>query len=420
MESARRARVSLPPEAPLPSPAPAPFPETRVQVTNETTFLASRRLVDAGHRPLALNFANGIHPGGGFLHGSRAQEEVLCRSSALHSTLVGDPMYAAHRQRSRPDSTDWAILSPDVPVFRTDDGTELEQPWLLSFLTCAAPVAKSIGQPESGVLHVAQPQLFHFAVSAGSIDAPEPAAVMMTLTGPDRQELYRVVARPGETRTSSSVLLAPGYYSVQVHSLTLEGSPLDDIAYSIRGLSVSQPIAVVPTDPTQDPVSACPGVDEEFCYPDGTQASTSFLWLDSVYSPELSAHSTMTDRVTFALADWWSWYWEAESEDSPPQSSDDAYRTSPEQPLRISAVAGLLANEMEPEDRRREPRVGAGDANADGRFDQFDIITVLQKAKYNILEAATWAEGDWTGDGFFDQHDIVAALQIGNYVNSER
>jgi uncharacterized protein (TIGR02452 family) len=152
VEAARLAKISLPSEAPLPSRAPAPFPETRVQVTNETTFLASKRLVEAGSKPLALNFANGIHPGGGFLTGSRAQEEVLCRSSALYLTLAGDPMYAAHRQRPRPDSTDWAILSPDVPVFRSDDGTELEQTWLLSFLTCAAPVADRIGQPEAGDL----------------------------------------------------------------------------------------------------------------------------------------------------------------------------------------------------------------------------------------------------------------------------
>jgi uncharacterized protein (TIGR02452 family) len=61
-------------------------------------------------------------------------------------------MYLHHRQRHRPDSTDWAIYSPDVPVFRKDDGTELERPWLLSFLTCAAPYAPSIGQPESGDL----------------------------------------------------------------------------------------------------------------------------------------------------------------------------------------------------------------------------------------------------------------------------
>ena len=61
-------------------------------------------------------------------------------------------MYAVHGQRERPDSTDWAILSPDVPVFRRDDGTELEHPWLLSFITCAAPYAPVIGQPEAGDL----------------------------------------------------------------------------------------------------------------------------------------------------------------------------------------------------------------------------------------------------------------------------
>jgi uncharacterized protein (TIGR02452 family) len=152
VQAACAAKVSIGPDAPLPSRAHVPFPDTRVQVTNETTLGASRRLVDRGLRPLALNFANGIHPGGGFLHGARAQEEVLCRSSALYQTLVNDPMYTEHRLRPREDSTDWAIYSPDVPVFRNDDGTALEHPWLLSFVTCAAPYAPAIGQPEAGDL----------------------------------------------------------------------------------------------------------------------------------------------------------------------------------------------------------------------------------------------------------------------------
>ena len=146
------AKRSLPPEAQLPDAGPARFPQTRVQVANETTLMAARRLTDAGERVLALNFANGIHPGGGFLDGARAQEEVLCRSSALYATLERDPMYAAHRQRPQPDSTDWAILSPDVPVFRDDDGTALDTPWTLSILTCAAPYAPDLGQPRSGDL----------------------------------------------------------------------------------------------------------------------------------------------------------------------------------------------------------------------------------------------------------------------------
>jgi uncharacterized protein (TIGR02452 family) len=152
VQAACAAKLSIAPDATLTNSERNAFMETQVQVTNETTLGASLRLVERGVRPLALNFANGIHPGGGFLNGARAQEEVLCRSSALYQTLVDDPMYQEHRKRQRPDSTDWAIYSPDVPVFRMDDGTELPHPWLLSFITCAAPYAPVIGQPEAGDL----------------------------------------------------------------------------------------------------------------------------------------------------------------------------------------------------------------------------------------------------------------------------
>ena len=152
VQAACSSKVSIPPGAFLPSYECIPFPETRIQVSNETTLGASKRLVENGLWPLALNFANGVHPGGGFLSGAKAQEEVLCRSSALYRTIIDDQMYIEHRQRSRSDSTDWAIYSPDVPVFRTDNGAELEQPWLLSFITCAAPYAPAIGQPESADL----------------------------------------------------------------------------------------------------------------------------------------------------------------------------------------------------------------------------------------------------------------------------
>ncbi len=152
VQAACAAKVSIAPDAALPLQERVPFPQTRVQVCNETTLGAAFRFVEGGLKPLALNFANGVQPGGGFLGGARAQEEVLCRSSALYQTLVGDPMYEAHRKRPRPDSSDWAIYSPDVPVFRKDDGTALEHYWLLSFLTCAAPYAPTIGQPEAGDL----------------------------------------------------------------------------------------------------------------------------------------------------------------------------------------------------------------------------------------------------------------------------
>jgi uncharacterized protein (TIGR02452 family) len=152
VQAACAAKVSIDPDVTLPNSERIAFNETRVQVTNETTLGASLRFVERGLRPLSLNFANGIHPGGGFLSGARAQEEALCRSSALYQTLIDDPMYEEHRKRQLPDSTDWAIYSPDVPVFRMDEGTELQHPWLLSFITCAAPYAPVIGQPQAGDL----------------------------------------------------------------------------------------------------------------------------------------------------------------------------------------------------------------------------------------------------------------------------
>ncbi len=149
VQQACAAKVSLSPESPLPGTTESSFSETIVQVRNETTLVAARRFVQEGKVPLALNFANGVQPGGGFLVGAQAQEEMLCRSSALFATLVDDPMYDYHREEVPEGSSDWAILSPDVPVFRTDDGTELEQPWLCSFLTCAAPYAPAVGPIQS-------------------------------------------------------------------------------------------------------------------------------------------------------------------------------------------------------------------------------------------------------------------------------
>jgi len=152
IEQACSAKKSIRPDDTLPAITTRHHEETLVQVANETTLQAARRFTESGREPLALNFANGIYPGGGFLNGARAQEEVLCRSSALYDTLVHDPMYEYHGQQPLPDSSDWTIYSPRVPVFRRDDGMPHDAPWLLSFITSAAPYAPRVGQPASGDL----------------------------------------------------------------------------------------------------------------------------------------------------------------------------------------------------------------------------------------------------------------------------
>ena len=120
---------------------------TRIEVRNETTFCAAKRLQDAGLRALALNFASAKSIGGGWKNGARAQEECLCRGSSLSKCLEANfEFYEFHRERGGGLYSDWMMLSPDVPIFRGDEPEEalLESAWATSFLTAAAPNAKAI------------------------------------------------------------------------------------------------------------------------------------------------------------------------------------------------------------------------------------------------------------------------------------
>jgi len=85
-----------------------------------------------------LNFASATHPGGGFLSGARAQEEYLARSSGLYACIRDNPMYAFHRSRSDPHYTNYAVYSPEVPVFRSDDGSLLDEPYTVGIITSPA------------------------------------------------------------------------------------------------------------------------------------------------------------------------------------------------------------------------------------------------------------------------------------------
>ncbi|MFD7572669.1 TIGR02452 family protein [Streptomyces sp. NPDC059810] len=133
----------------LHGPAPVPVtPDTdrtpTLDVTGESSLAAARRMTAAdATRPVAvLNFASARNPGGGYLNGAQAQEEALCRSSALYATLLRAPAYYAHHREDRDVLyTDRVIHSPRVPVFRDDRGALLAEPFTVGFLTSPAPNA---------------------------------------------------------------------------------------------------------------------------------------------------------------------------------------------------------------------------------------------------------------------------------------
>ncbi|MCB9673473.1 MAG: TIGR02452 family protein [Alphaproteobacteria bacterium] len=116
-----------------------PLPE--VTVVDATTQVAAQPLAPG---VALLNFASARNPGGGFLNGAKAQEEDLCRCSALYPCL--EPQMSAYYQPNRrhPDNlyTDASIYSPGVPFFKLrGTGDLLETPFLADVITAPAPNA---------------------------------------------------------------------------------------------------------------------------------------------------------------------------------------------------------------------------------------------------------------------------------------
>ncbi|MBI5359455.1 MAG: TIGR02452 family protein [Planctomycetes bacterium] len=122
-----------------------------VEITAETTLQAALRFVYESPElnPLCLNFASAMNPGGGFLSGSQAQEESLARSSGLYACISQmTEMYEYNKKLNTGLYSDYMIYSPDVPVFRNDEGNLLKIPYVVSFVTSPAVNAGAVRKNE--------------------------------------------------------------------------------------------------------------------------------------------------------------------------------------------------------------------------------------------------------------------------------
>lgn len=129
--------------------------ETAFEVTGETSTHAGQRLVRSeGATDVAiLSFASARNPGGGYLGGARAQEEDLCRSSALYTTLLeARDYYDAHRADRDTRYSHRVIFSPGVPVYRDSATRLLDAPYQISYLTSPAPNAGALARHEPSAL----------------------------------------------------------------------------------------------------------------------------------------------------------------------------------------------------------------------------------------------------------------------------
>jgi uncharacterized protein (TIGR02452 family) len=123
---------------------PASASQVAIEVTDETTQVAARRLVESESVVdlVLLNFASARNPGGGFINGAKAQEEDLCRCSGLYPCLMSQlEYYKANREHESALYTDHLIYSPNVPWFRTRSRDQPHTMFLASVITAPAPNA---------------------------------------------------------------------------------------------------------------------------------------------------------------------------------------------------------------------------------------------------------------------------------------
>ncbi|WP_129838533.1 TIGR02452 family protein [Streptomyces sp. RFCAC02] len=233
-------RLHLPDELrALPVPD-APRHRTSVEVTDESTLRAARRLAAAtppgAPTVAALNFASARNPGGGVLNGARSQEEDLARAGALYDALVRCPeFYAFHRAQRDVLYSDRLIYAPDVPVYRDDGGGWLPAPVPVAFLTAAAPNRRMLERDRPGDLplvpdvlasrgravlaaaaHHGHTRLVLGAWGCG-VFGNEPAVVAGMFArllrgefaGVFEQVVFAVLDRRGDTRRAFHEILAP-------------------------------------------------------------------------------------------------------------------------------------------------------------------------------------------------------------------
>jgi len=277
----------------------------------------------------------------------------------IQSTDMADESQYLIRIEAADGDGIFAAGNYELDVVFGNQATELE-----SFATGSL----TAGEPyQTQAFFVATTQLFHLALDVGPVPpgTPETAVVAIIVDG-EHQEVHRVAAAPGETRSAKSVLLGPGTYGVQIVAVTQHGSPIPDLTYTFLGLAVSDPLAIDPLDTTEDGSFDCPDIPDSYCYPGPFVSDNPYLWSlflsDLEDDPDINnflvdvqqsaADTSNTDPgllIAQLLGDWWFWVWQREGQNGPPLAFNDAYDVPQGETLQVASEFGVLTNDIDPE-----------------------------------------------------------------------
>ena len=135
--------------------------------TFETAVYLHKKNPDA--KIAVHNFASATNPGGGVVHGSRAQEEALCRCSTLYPVLNTEEnfqrYYKFHRERKDSIYTDDCIFTPNIIICKSDVDLPQRLPpkdWVtVDVMTCAAPNLKFATLNDAELLKIHEQRARH-------------------------------------------------------------------------------------------------------------------------------------------------------------------------------------------------------------------------------------------------------------------
>jgi VCBS repeat-containing protein len=214
-------------------------------------------------------------------------------------------------------------------------------------LTPSAPLVQT-------AFHVAQPQLFHFVLTANSAAQLPSTAVAATILDETNAVVFRVFARPGETRSAGSVLLKPGSYRIQFASISSGGPLAGTLDYGLAAHVASTPYVADPNDPTFQPEFACsdPGLAGYYCYPGNIISPDPYLWTQFQGTLDPPPQLPLPELIQSLLANWWTWFWQQAGVNGPPLALRDHTLTMPgggATTLAATAPLNVLANDVDPE-----------------------------------------------------------------------
>lgn len=144
-------------------------------------------------------------------------------------------------------------------------------------------------QYEYHAIRIARSQMFHFGLYAISGKHEPETVVYATVFDEQGNQVYQVATRPGEFRSSQSILLPPGSYVVRVEvaSRRLAKATLYPMVYRFEGIPDTDSEGPGLIDSTESPFPMCEDHPDMYCYPEA-ETDNPFIWVDGL-PPDLVA-----------------------------------------------------------------------------------------------------------------------------------